>query len=306
MHIEDILNHFHDPRDGFPKEAVNSALEQQEVITPYLLSILKDTISNYEDLDENQMDYIFSLYILSQFKEKEAFYYVLELASLPDEWPDEILGDCITEALPRFIVSTFNDDLEALKKLIENPYLHECSRNSALKSLVGLIALDKLSRDELINYIRTLFHSPLAEDENFVTCLVETASAIYPEELMEEINKAFKEDKIETWFIDKAWVKSMLTLGKEKCLSKYVYNDHFHLPIDNVEQDMSWMIWLRDKDPNSLSFDEDLQGSICNAVHDSHFESKTKATYSRENPKIGRNDPCHCGSGVKFKKCCLN
>jgi len=23
-------------------------------------------------------------------------------------------------------------------------------------------------------------------------------------------------------------------------------------------------------------------------------------------PKIGRNDPCPCGSGKKFKKCCLN
>ncbi len=24
----------------------------------------------------------------------------------------------------------------------------------------------------------------------------------------------------------------------------------------------------------------------------------------RAAPKIGRNDPCHCGSGKKFKKCC--
>ncbi|MFZ4547159.1 MAG: SEC-C metal-binding domain-containing protein [Bacteroidales bacterium] len=23
-------------------------------------------------------------------------------------------------------------------------------------------------------------------------------------------------------------------------------------------------------------------------------------------PKIGRNDPCTCGSGKKFKKCCEN
>jgi hypothetical protein len=22
--------------------------------------------------------------------------------------------------------------------------------------------------------------------------------------------------------------------------------------------------------------------------------------------KIGRNDPCHCGSGKKYKKCCMN
>jgi uncharacterized protein YecA (UPF0149 family) len=24
----------------------------------------------------------------------------------------------------------------------------------------------------------------------------------------------------------------------------------------------------------------------------------------RETPKVGRNDPCPCGSGKKFKKCC--
>jgi hypothetical protein len=27
--------------------------------------------------------------------------------------------------------------------------------------------------------------------------------------------------------------------------------------------------------------------------------------YVRANPKIGRNDPCPCGSGKKYKKCCL-
>lgn len=27
-------------------------------------------------------------------------------------------------------------------------------------------------------------------------------------------------------------------------------------------------------------------------------------TYRRPDPKVGRNDPCPCGSGKKFKKCC--
>jgi preprotein translocase subunit SecA len=27
-------------------------------------------------------------------------------------------------------------------------------------------------------------------------------------------------------------------------------------------------------------------------------------TFRREGPKIGRNDPCPCGSGKKYKKCC--
>jgi uncharacterized protein len=30
------------------------------------------------------------------------------------------------------------------------------------------------------------------------------------------------------------------------------------------------------------------------------------ATYRRTNEKVGRNDPCPCGSGKKFKRCCGN
>lgn len=28
------------------------------------------------------------------------------------------------------------------------------------------------------------------------------------------------------------------------------------------------------------------------------------ATVQRDEPKTGRNDPCPCGSGKKFKQCC--
>lgn len=28
-------------------------------------------------------------------------------------------------------------------------------------------------------------------------------------------------------------------------------------------------------------------------------------TITRDKLKVGRNDPCPCGSGLKFKKCCL-
>jgi len=32
--------------------------------------------------------------------------------------------------------------------------------------------------------------------------------------------------------------------------------------------------------------------------------SKPRAA-TRGKPKVGRNDPCPCGSGLKFKQCCL-
>lgn len=35
-----------------------------------------------------------------------------------------------------------------------------------------------------------------------------------------------------------------------------------------------------------------------------HHHHEVQEPIRREMPKIGRNDPCHCGSGKKFKKCC--
>ncbi|MBC7742310.1 MAG: YchJ family protein [Bdellovibrionaceae bacterium] len=37
-------------------------------------------------------------------------------------------------------------------------------------------------------------------------------------------------------------------------------------------------------------------------THDHHHAKPV--TVQREGPKIGRNDPCTCGSGKKYKKCC--
>lgn len=37
-----------------------------------------------------------------------------------------------------------------------------------------------------------------------------------------------------------------------------------------------------------------------------NFFSQEITPYQHTTPKIGRNDPCSCGSGKKYKKCCLN
>ena len=34
-------------------------------------------------------------------------------------------------------------------------------------------------------------------------------------------------------------------------------------------------------------------------------EQKRSTTFVREGKKVGRNDPCPCGSGRKFKQCCM-
>ena len=37
--------------------------------------------------------------------------------------------------------------------------------------------------------------------------------------------------------------------------------------------------------------------------HDHEHDRPASTPFQRTEPKIGRNDPCSCGSGRKYKKC---
>ena len=43
-----------------------------------------------------------------------------------------------------------------------------------------------------------------------------------------------------------------------------------------------------------------------NPVFQMHNSAQPQEPYRRPEPKIGRNEPCPCGSGKKYKQCCLN
>jgi uncharacterized protein YchJ len=66
--------------------------------------------------------------------------------------------------------------------------------------------------------------------------------------------------------------------GFEHILSKFFYDDDFE---DDDEEEM----WDDSGDDDCVDYN-DLE------------------PYVRQEAKIGRNDPCPCGSGKKYKKCC--
>jgi len=47
--------------------------------------------------------------------------------------------------------------------------------------------------------------------------------------------------------------------------------------------------------------------TVDESLHIVHNSAQTaQQPYRREHPKIGRNEPCPCQSGKKYKNCCLN
>jgi len=53
---------------------------------------------------------------------------------------------------------------------------------------------------------------------------------------------------------------------------------------------------------NELQNDKSLKDMSTSCTDTSCCPPKNPVT--RKGPKIGRNDPCICGNGLKYKKCC--
>jgi preprotein translocase subunit SecA len=66
-----------------------------------------------------------------------------------------------------------------------------------------------------------------------------------------------------------------------------------------AEQPPAQLQQRRQRRPTSLTFTGPNQGAQAAGEE----AAKTK-TVTRDQPKVGRNDPCTCGSGKKYKKCC--
>jgi hypothetical protein len=69
------------------------------------------------------------------------------------------------------------------------------------------------------------------------------------------------------------------------------------------EDDEEW-----DEDDELAYEDEHADAEIADADDDGAYADQLRekfARFERGGPKVGRNDPCPCGSGKKYKKCCM-
>jgi hypothetical protein len=289
MDIESIREQLELNNGTFPAAAVRAAVDQREAITPELLAALQTAADDPEGMmvKGDVMLYIYAMYLLAQFREKAAYPLLVKFFSIPGEICLDLTGGVVTEDLGRILASVCHNELEPIKRMIENPAVNEYVRSACLRTLVILVVQGKVPREQIVNYFRSLFNDRLEQKPDFIwSALVVACRDLYPEELMDDIERAYEDGLVDYSYIRMDHVRMALAEGEEKILqrSRQFRADLIH---DTVAE-MNWWACFKDKTDTRTN---------------EYPQTATPSTVKKK--KIGRNDPCPCGSGKKYKKCCL-
>ncbi len=291
MELAQALRRIERATGTFEIAAVESIVNHREEAIPELLRILEDTVERAAQLvaEEDYMAHLYAMYLLAQFREVRAYPLMVRFALLPGDLLDSLCGDFITQGLGNVLASVCGGELGGIQSVIENEEADQWARGAALSGLVTLVARGHKGRDEIVGYFASLFRGKLAREWSQVWDeLVSESSDLYPGELMEEIKRAYREELVDPGYVGLDEIEGNLALGKEQVLAKLAIDPDHRLVEDTLEEMSCWGCF-RGADRAAA---KPILTPVPTAV-----ESKQ--------PKTGRNDPCPCGSGKKYKKCCL-
>ncbi len=289
MDIETIRQELEFNSGRFPIDAVRAAIEQREAMTPVLLAALQEAADAPEAIKRKPslMLHIYAMFLLAQFREQAAYPLLVKFFSTPGDISLDTTGDVVTEDLGRILASVCHDDLEPIKRMIEDPAVNEYVRSACLRALTLLVAEQKLDREQVVDYFRSLFHGRLEPEPEFIwSALIVACRDLYPAELMHDIERAYEDGLVDPFYIRMENIQDALAEGEEEILQRSRQRGGL---IEDTVAEMRWWACFKD---------------------DAEASANLSPTMLRQpvvkGKKIGRNDPCPCGSGKKYKKCCLH
>jgi hypothetical protein len=305
LSVPEILEELRELRGYFPIEAVEAAIERRDEMVPELLRILDDAADRPAELLARpaEMAPIYALYLLAQFREPAAYPRIVRLFRLPDEAGVELTGEVATEALDRMLATLNFGDLQPIYDLIEDPGVNDWVRGAGLEALEEMVVLGQLSREEAVGYLGELFGGKLERDDSTVwSCLVSVATDLHATELAPQVRRAFDDGLVDRYMVTREEVEEELAEPRGVVLRRT--RRRCKGPIDDIVKEMSWWacfhepaLWARsgaDAEP-PLPIQEPVRET---------GGWRPAEPVRRKEPKVGRNEPCPCGSGKKYKRCC--
>ena len=269
----------------YPGEEIQWVLEAWDSTGPICRAMLHDYVEGIDLSERTEQALISIVYLLGEKMETASFTDVCRLA-MDDERRTSIFGeDDLGSALQCLLISTFDGNRELMYHLVESPAVDEYVRGDVLISLAYLTRTRRLPEAETYEYLATLPDRLQPAETSFVwAAWVSTIAALGFAGLSSRVEQVFRQglvDEPATLSLADFW--SDLRESQE---DPHGVSGGLWRGIGPIGRAIDWLSPLDEAEASDWpSLPEPVRNPLRH---------------------VGRNDPCPCGSGKKYKKCCLN
>ncbi|HMO29868.1 DUF1186 domain-containing protein [Enterovirga sp.] len=263
-----------------PVEALEEATLQPGRIAPAVLSVAGRAAAG-EELDEREANLLFwGIHVLAHGRDERLFGPLLRIARRDEEAVARLLGDAVPATLPRLAASTFDGDADALEEAILDPKADEFVRWSLFGAYAYLVFEGRIPRGRAHDFLARFDRERPARAGDAAWTGWEQAIALLGFSDLLPLVEAARRDARLLEDDDPEWFA--LTMAEAEASPENP--ERFH--------------------DQGFGHVEDVVGELAEALDDPEGEEASEPARN-PNRTVGRNDPCPCGSGKKFKKCCL-
>jgi hypothetical protein len=186
-----------------------------------------------------------------------------------------------------------------LRGLVESEEVDEYVRAAAIDAFLVLERTGQMPRAEVIEYYRSLFQGKLQRTHSFAwDGLVGSVARLPAPELLDDVRQAYVDDLADST------VAGLESIERDLAEPKPGRSEKRGLVTDAIDE-MEWWVAFHPEDsqPEVLPEPPKAQAPLPPPPAPPPESYTAPKPFVRQ-PKIGRNDPCPCGSGKKYKKCC--
>lgn len=277
-------------RGRLPVEAINAAKADRLAVVPVFLAAIEQYLSGGASARERDALF-FVFHLLGEWREKCAYRPLARLLRCTRDQIDDVVGGAVTETTHRVMAAVFDGDPDPLYQIIRDEKADQFVRSRMCETIAMLAFHGEIPRAEASRFLQACYTELEPQDECFVWHGWQSAVALLGlVELKPLVEQAFERGLISpTWLELKHFEQDLRAAIEDPAASIPGELGEFSVFGDTIEELSTW-----------YSFQAKPERDF--RLYDPRWAPRPAVNLWS---KVGRNDPCPCGSGRKFKKCCL-
>ncbi|MGH6618872.1 MAG: DUF1186 domain-containing protein [Alphaproteobacteria bacterium] len=254
---------------------------------------------------EGEADLLFAgLHILGGGRDPRSWGPLLQLLRRPEDELDWMLGDAISESLSRIMAGVFDGDTDSLFDACADSRVEVHARFDLLRTAAFLTWDGRIERKAMVGFLERFDDERLGGEETMAWLgWAEAAALLCLRSMATRVERAMHDGRIDRSFLRQDdWLEILATAEKAPDDEQRFRDEGLGYIEDALDQ-------LQQAEAVAGSCDWDdipaLDDEMPALEYDDLLPPSPVTPAVNELRHVGRNDPCPCGSGKKFKRCCL-